>query len=40
MNEPTWTKTETHPKGVDRCPDKGFLADLEGICFMKKQLPQ
>lgn len=40
MNEPTWTKIETHPKGAGRCPDKEFFADLESVCLMKKQLPQ
>lgn len=40
MNEPTWTKVEAHPKSVGRCPDKGIFADLEGVCLIKKHLPQ
>lgn len=36
MNELAWTNIETHHKGADRCPDKGFFVDLEGVCLMKK----
>lgn len=40
MNEPTWTKIEAHPRSVGTRPDKGFFADLEVACLMKKHLPQ